>query len=360
MKKLVYKPGLLFLSAFLLLPYGLFSQHEVSKEYHEEYTAQKGMELDLNNKYGDIIVLTSESNQVVIDVKVTVKYPNKDRAEQLLSYIDVHFSEGDDVISAETIISNRFKFTGWSDERRKFTIDYNVQMPEWMDLMLANKYGNTELEDLNGHVNLSIKYGNIIASKLTRRNEKPLNHLSLSYGKGSIEEAGWLDLELRYSGKLTIENSQALLADSKYSKIELGTTSSLVAETKYDNLRIGKINNLVITTGYSDTNIELLTNKLKYEASYSGLNIDRIPSGFESVEIDSRYTGVKVGIDESASYNLNGRVSYGGLKFNEDNFEYTRRIIQNNKSEIVGIVGTDDSPTAKVWVDSSYGTIRLN
>jgi len=360
MKKSVYKPGILLLSTFLLLPLGLFAQNEVSKEFHEEYTAQKDMTLDLDNRYGDIIVLTSENDQVIIDVKVTVRYPNKDKAEQLLSYIDVQFSEGDDVISAKTVISDRFKFTGWSGDSRKFTIDYNVQMPEWLNLTLANKYGNTELDNLDGLVNINIKYGNLTASIFSRENVKPLNTLYLAYGNASIEEAGWMNIEVRYCGNMSIEKSQALVIDSKYSKHRYGTTSSIVAEAKYDNFKIENINNLVINTGYTDLNIGSLAKKFKFDGSYSGINIDRVPAGFESIEVNSRYTGVKIGIDESASYELDGKVSYGGLKFNDDNFKYSRRIVENNKTETTGIVGSDESPSSKVLVDSSYGTIRLN
>ena len=49
-------------------------------------------------------------------------------------------------------------------------------------------------------VNLDIKYGNLTAGKLTRGNIKPLNSLNLAYGKGTIDEAGWLDLTVRYVG----------------------------------------------------------------------------------------------------------------------------------------------------------------
>jgi hypothetical protein len=359
MKKSVYKPGILFLAGLLLLASGVSAQTEVSKDFHKEYTAKKGMTLDLNNRYGNIVTETSQSDQVVIDVKVTVRYPNSERAEKLLSYIDVQFSESPDRISAETVIDEKFSFTGWSGELRKFTINYNVRMPEWMDLTLKNKYGNTELDDLTGLVDLSIKYGNLTASKLTRGNEKPFSKLDLAYGKGSIEEAGWMDLVIRYCGNLTIDKSQALLLDSKYSKLIFGTVSSIVAETKYDNMRIEDINNLIMDTGYEDINIGTITKKFKFDGSYSSLNVERVPEGFESVEINSRYTGVRIGIDESASYNLEGKVSYGGLKFDEDNFKYKRRIIQNNSTEVSGTIGKDESPSSNVTVTASYGTIKL-
>jgi hypothetical protein len=186
-----------------------------------------------------------------------------------------------------------------------------------------------------------------------------MNTLSLAYGKGTIEEAGWLDATIRYCGNLTIEKSQALLLDSKYSKLQLGSTSSVVGETKYDNLRIENINNLVLDAGYADINIGTLAKKLVFEGGYGSFNVDRIPSGFESLEVDTRYMGVGLGIDENASYNLEGRVSYGGLKFNEDNFQNRRRIIENNSTEISGTVGKDESPASTVKVSSSYGTVRL-
>jgi hypothetical protein len=359
MKKSVFKAGTLLFAALFFLSAGLAAQEEVSKEYHKEYTAEKGVTLDLNNRYGDIVVQTSETDQVIIDIKVTVKYPSRERAEKLLSYIDVQFAESGSVISAKTVIDEKFSFTGWSGETRKFMINYTVKMPVWMDINLSNKYGNTELDDLSGLVNLTIKYGNLSAAKLTRGNEKPLSSLNLAYGKGSIEEAGWMDLVIRYCGNLNITKSQALLLDSKYSKLIFSTASSIVGETRYDNIRIESINNFILDTGYADVNIGLLTKKFKFDGSYSSLNVDRIPAGFELIEINARYTGVRLGIDESASYNLDGKVSYGGLKFNDENFNYKRRITENNSTEVSGIIGKDDSPAASVRVEASYGTVKL-
>lgn len=151
-----YKSGAIFLSLLFLSAAQLAAQEEVSKEFHKEYTAKQGMMLNLNNRYGDIVIQTSESDQLVINVTVTVKYPNKEKAEKLLGYIDVQFEQGENTISAKTIIDDKFNFSGWGDNRR-FSIDYDVKMPSWMDLTLLNRYGNTDLDDLSGLVQLDIK-----------------------------------------------------------------------------------------------------------------------------------------------------------------------------------------------------------
>jgi len=357
MKKLDYKTGMFFfISLFLISP--TISADEVTKEFHKEYSAGTKT-LDINNKYGDVVIESWNKDQIVIDVKVTVEMSNRDKAQSYLDKIDVQFSEGANVISAKTVLQDNFNFSGWGDSRR-FRIDYNIKMPVGTDLTLANKYGNTDIDELHGLMDLDIKYGNLTAGKLTRGNVKPLSTLNIAYGKGTIDETGWLNLTERYVGSMDISKSQAILLDSKYSKIMLGETSSIVGESKYDNIKIENIKNLVLENGYTEVNIGELTKKLTYNGSYGSFTIERIPAGFESIDVETHYMGVKLGIEEDANYKLEAKVSYGGLKYNEDNFKNHKRIVENNSSEVSGTVGKEDNPTATVNVLSSYGSVRLN
>jgi hypothetical protein len=358
MKKSDYKAGILLFIALTIVPLTLKAE-EVTKEFHKEYKAGPNTTLDINNKYGDVVIQSWENDQVVIDVKITVELPNQEKAQKLLSYLDVQFSESGNLISAKTVIDDKFSFTGWGGDSKKFSIDYNIKMPAATALTLVNKYGNTDIDELHGLVDLDIKYGNLTAGKLTRGNVKPLNNLNLAYGKGTIDEAGWLDITMRYVGSFSIEKSQALLLDSKYSKLSLGETSSIVGESKYDNIRIDKINNLVLENGYCDVKVGELTKKLTFNGSYGSFEVESIPAGFDALETDTRYLGIKLGIDESASYRLDAKLSYGGLKYNEDKFKNQKRIIENNRSELSGTIGDEDNPASSVNVNSSYGSIRL-
>jgi hypothetical protein len=357
MKKSNYKSGMFFIVSLFLIS-SVISAQEVTKEFHKEYAAGTKT-LDISNRYGDVVIENWDKDQVVIDVKVTVDMSNREKAQRFLDQIDVQFSEGADVISAKTVIDDKFNFTGWGDSR-KFRIDYNIKMPVGMDLTLSNKYGNTDIDELHGLMNLDIKYGNLTAGKLIRGNIKPLSKLVIAYGKGTINETGWLDLTERYVGNMEIGKSQAILIDSKYSKITLGEASSIVGESKYDNIRIENIKNLVLENGYTEVNIGELTKKLTYNGSYGSFSIDRVPAGFESLDVETRYMGVRLGIEESASYKLDAKVSYGGLKYNEENFKNQRRIVENNSHEVSGTVGNEENPSSRVNVQASYGTVKLN
>jgi hypothetical protein len=360
MKKSAFKTGTLLAAAIFLVSSALTAQEEVSKEYNKEYKVSANSTLELDNRYGDINVESSQTDQVVIYVKVTVRYPNKERAEKLLGYIDVEFSEEGGNIKAKTVIDDKFNFSGWGGESRKFSIDYNVKMPESLSLTLSNRYGDTDLDDLSGYVNLNIKYGNLTAARLTRGNEKPMSEINVAYGKATIDEAGWLDATVRYSGNFAINKCQALLLDSKYSSLSFGTVSSIVGESRYDGkFRIESINNLVLDQGYSNVNIGSLAKKLTLDAGYGSFNADAVTAGFESIEVDSHYASIRFAVAESASYNLDAKLSYGSLKYNEDNFRNKRRIVENNSTEVSGVVGKEESPEATVKVTASYGSVKL-
>ena len=215
MKRPVYKSGLLLITSLFLISLSLTAE-EVKKEFHKEYSADTKTTLDISNKYGDVTIQGWDKDQVVIDVKVTVDMPNREKAEKLLGYIDIQFSQSDNYISAKTVIEDKFNFSGWGFDSKKFNIEYNVKMPYTAALTLSNKYGNSEFNELRGLINLDIKYGNLTAGRMLRGNVKPLNRLTLAYGKASIDEAGWLDINARYAGNVTITKSQAHLLDSKY------------------------------------------------------------------------------------------------------------------------------------------------
>jgi hypothetical protein len=358
MKKSVYKSGMLLsFAAIFLLTFSLTAQ-EVTKEFHKEYKAGTATTLDINNKYGDVVIQSWDKDQIVIDVKVVVELSDRSRAEKLISYIDVQFNESENLISAKTIIDDKFNFSGWGVSR-KFRIDYSVKMPVSANLTLTNKYGNSDINELHGLVNLNIKYGDLMAEKLTRGNEQPLSKLILAYGKATIDEAGWLDVYVRYSHPVEITKSQALLVDSKYSKLQIGETSSVVGETHYDEWDIEKIKNLVLSVGYTDFSVGELSRKLSFQGSYGSLSVDNIPAGFESLEVDVHYMEIKLGINESANYNIDARTSYASIKFNEDKFKHEKHIVENNSTTLTGIMGSESAPTAKVKVTASYGQIRL-
>jgi len=336
------------------------SAEEVKKDFQREMVPTDNSTLKVINKFGAVVTETWDQNRIVINVTVKVEHPSADRAKKLLDMITVEFTEEGGNLTAETVFSSDFSSISWKGTNNSFSINYNIKMPARVNLDISNRYGNTVVDEVSGLAHLEVKYGDLTVGKLSRGNIKPLNSLVVAYGKATVDELGWAEINARYCGMFSVRRATALLVDSRYSKISLEEVSSLVADSKYDGYIVTNANNIVLMGGYTDLNFKKVNKKLEVETKYGNLAVERIPAGFEKITVKAGYCAVRLGIDPAACYMLEATTSYGSLKVDDANFSPDRRIQGNTSSEIAGKVGKCSNPTSQVKVTASYGSVRLN
>jgi len=356
MKRRRFSTFFLGLAILFCFYQGIYAQNELTKEFHEEFKADKNTVLTVDNKYGDVDMKDWDKSMVKIDVIVKVKHSNAEKAERLLSYIDVVFSVDGDQITAKTVIDEKFsRSSSWRDDN-DLSIDYTIQMPKDINLNLNNKYGDIFISELTGRAMIGLKYGNLKANRIYRGNVKPITEIELGYSDASIEESSWLKVIMKYS-KLNLPRTTAVVLLSKYSKLFIDECSSLVIEGKYDTYELGSLANLVANTNYSRFKIKEIKEKLDLETTYTDCSVDYVPPTFKSISIDTKYGGYRIGIDENASYELDGFAKYAKIQYPDS--ENISRITENNSMKVFGTVGDDSNPSATVNIVSKYGNVRL-
>lgn len=358
MRKQVYSI-LALIAAILLLSTTTATSQELTKDYSRSFTATSGKTVSISNRYGDVNIETWDRNEVSVEVRVTVEMTSRDRSERLIEQIEIEFFEADTAVGAKTVLGDRFSSTTRGVGTSRFSIDYTVKMPSQNNLTVLNRYGNIKMGTHPGRINIDLRYGNFYAMKLTRGNIKPVNLISISYGKASIDEANWLSAIIRYTTDFNVTNVQAMTLDSRYSKVIIDNAGSIVSDSKYDNISVREINNLVLDGAYTGVKLGTLTNSLKVNAKYGSIDATSVPAGFESISVDASYCGISLGINRSAKYRLDAKVNYASLSYCEECVDIQRRIIESNSREISGIAGSDKSPAATVNIRSSYGSVRL-
>ena len=338
---------------------------EFTKKLHKKYQVNDSTLLEIQNKFGNVHINSWDKNTVVIDVIITVKASDSEKADELLSYIDVSFSNEDNLIKAVTEIDEKFKslkskkFSIFykSINSKNFSIDYNVSMPINLKLELYNKFGDIFIDELHGKTNIILKYGYLTANNLLFDSSKPLSKISLSYSKARIKKCNWLKLVSNYS-KLYIQNSKALIVISKYSVINIEKSSSIISQAKYDAYEIGHTNNFVSTGRYTDYQIEQVNKKLDLDIKYGNCEIDFMPGNFKSIKLVSKYGNVEIGISSSASYKLNATMEYSNLEYLEKKVNL-KKIRDAQKLTINGTIGNNQKTNSKVNILSKYGNVEL-
>jgi hypothetical protein len=334
------------------------AKEEFTKNIQKEFKADDNTSLEISNKFGKINIINWDKPLIQINVKITLKHNDKAKAEQLLTMINVEFSEQGNIIKAITQINDHFGTSrGWSEsnENKDFHIDYQVSIPKKIALKLSNRYGDIFVNEIEGLINVDLKYGNLNMNKLSRGDIKPYNNVSLAYGNANIEQCNWLNLNLSY-GKINFQTCRTLIVISKYSKINMEKANIIAGESAYDGYVVKSLNNFVITGKYSDYKIGQISNKIDVDSKYSNFQVDQVLPTFESININNSYGKISLGIDPSASYELSAFVKYASINFPDNG--HISHIKQNNQTTVSGMVGNQKT-NSKVTINSSYGGINL-
>jgi len=350
MKMQMFKPKSLLLSSLLIAAvYFSLAAQDARKEYHETYPVTRGVTLDADISYSDVEVVTWDRNEVDILAVVEVDASSKSRADEALEKVNIIIGKSGNTISLETDLDN-----GWS-RNVKTKIHITVKSPDFLNLTMENAYGDLFIQELSGLVMLDLQYSNLQAGKLSRGNEKPYNSVDLAYSDGTIEEAGWLDLEIAYS-EVEINSSKMLFMESKYSKLMGAKAGGIVTEGAYDKYYIDEIDSFVAELKYSGIRFEQLNKNLNVEAAYTNTNISNISRNFDELEVSLAYGNFTAGVEQGASYRIDGEARYGNIKISND--DSLSRSKETTTVRVWGTVG--NSPKGNMKLITKYGNIEIN
>lgn len=320
---------------------------EKTKEYNESWPVASVSSLDITNRFGEIRINNEGGSEVTIDVIITVEAANEQRTNDLLNKIDVLFRKDGSTVIAQTKIGNDFK------SQKNFSIDYVVNVPSDKNLKIVNKYGNTVIGKLTANGDFNIKYGDFTAYELDTPKEGSLV-LDLSYGDGNIGSASFMDAKISYS-PITIEAVKKLTIESRYSTINVAEAGDIKSASRFDKYSCDSVSTLTADTKYTHIAIAKLEKKLKIEAGYGSIRVDKVSSDFESIDITNSYGQISLGLDD-ANYSVDASCNYCGILYPEDEFSGDK-VNENNARMLKGIIRSGEG--GKVTVRSSYGEIKL-
>ncbi|MCC8020344.1 MAG: DUF4097 domain-containing protein [Rikenellaceae bacterium] len=342
MRKIFFTPLLLLFCA--LTAHGAELEKTLNHRF-DRATAAGTMSIDAS--YSDINVIQWNRAYAEVTVTVTAKARNTQNAQRMLDAIDVLFSETGNSASARTDIRNT------SSRNDSYEIRFDVSIPAGMKFEVDCKYGNVRLDDHDGDLDATLKYGNLVTGHLASSD----NLIDVKYGNVTVSDAQDVQLTLGY-GNFSGGTIEALDADTKYSNIRADYVGTLyLSGSRYDKYEIGEAVTVDAPSGSSDMRIRKLYKSIRLSgAKYGNVVIDRVEAGFESIEITASYSNVKIKFaDPSFDYEL--KAKYGRLSLSDMEATTRRQITDHSYSEMVGTAGSG-GPT--VEVTASYGNVQLS
>ncbi len=156
----------LALSCFLTI-FSVFSgraaNYIASREIKDSCVIHKGYIINISSKKANVIVHGWDKPLVSIKIRISFENADSKTAERELGYAKYNIlktAEGVNVNNYFSLPSNINKITS------TVRVDYIIYMPNQLNIIINNDYGNCELHNLKAFINLNNKYGSIELSNI--------------------------------------------------------------------------------------------------------------------------------------------------------------------------------------------------
>lgn len=311
MKTSNYRFLLSLAAIFLVWQSGFSSDQEVelSKRYSMSYQLSDGAQIDLVNKYGDIIVNTWNKDSVRFDIRITAYGKNDEAVEKLIERVSFDHTSSGKFMKFSTVFdrqSGSFK-EFWNSlgdyskvliNKNNLHIDYDVYLPKSASLYLENKFGDIFINEFTGRCKVSLSQGDIKAGKITGA-----FNLDLRFGNGSLQDIrnGYLNLQI---AEVLINKAQKLDISSSSSTIRISEVSQLRIDSRNDKYRIKNVGSLNGESTFSNIEISSLTSELVSNTNFSDLLIEDFAEQGKMINLNGKSTDVNIWLRSNNAYNV--------------------------------------------------------
>lgn len=349
-----------YIVLLLLVPAIVFAnddkKHEKTKTISKKFNVNSNATVYIKNKYGNLNVTTWDKNGVEIDVKITVKGNDLDRVNDKLDAIKVNFEASENLVEARTLIektNSSWSFWGKSNNIN-YKINYYVKMPVTNNADFHNKYGNIDLDVIEGKTNIDCDYGSIEIDKLLNTS----NTIVIDYcGNSNIQYMKSGSLNADYS-KITVNESEKLKVNADYTGVKLGKVNEVNFNCDYGSITIDDADYIDGNSDYAGMRIGTVRRNLTINTDYGGLKVKNLEKGFENVSINGNYAGIKIGTSSDNNFKYTVNLSYSSFKYPEDYVENYKAVRKTTKKYYEGTFGKGNS-NSKVNIQSDYGGVSF-
>ena len=349
-----------FLLFLLLIPVvatatenkGKYTKTKVLKK---EYVVTANANLNVVNKYGNITIVTGDTNTIEIEVNITTNGDNEEKVQDRLNQITVDFSGNSRSVSAKTSIGNSSNSWSLWGKKNSITmeINYTIKMPVTNHVDLTNDYGGITLDRLEGSAKINCDYGKINIGELLNST----NSINMDYNsKSNIDYLKDGSINADYS-TLHVEKAGRINLNADYSHLSFGMVVNLDYNCDYGDIKIEECGNITGNNDYMQTAIGKLNGSAVFDVDYGSIKIGSTSENFKKIDIASSYTNIKIGVNPASKFNITANLGYGNLKYG-DGFTFNKEIVKTSSKYYEGYFNAPNT-NSTVTLKTSYGNIAL-
>ena len=326
------------------------SKREFKKSVRYEFNIDQNTLLEIVNRNGNIVIENTDDDHVTIEATITGRGDSDSEAEKVCTRIDLSAVMVNNKITVGAEVPQSLKYDD-------FDLSYAIVMPAYTNINLSNKYGNVVADCLQGKTTLKVSYGSL---KIKRLDDKTGGFpvVELAYSRESeISEMNIGGINVSYPG-ITVDHGQAVAVSSKYSKLMLGEVASMAIESAYDNISIANAEKIDLSTRYTKVNVGFLKQMASIDIEYGSISIGGVGHNFKNIGVNAKYTDTDIDLVGMRNYSFDLKTKYGNITTPNRNLVYQEQALHDGYKTAKGRSGNANEG-GKITVSAKYGNIKV-
>ena len=336
----------IILIIILFLPWLTLEAQEFTKTYQGKYDVDKGANLLIKNKFGDIKCIAWDESSVSIVVTVKVDASSQEKADRVFDKIDVELNGARTQVEGTTEVG--------SINNADFSINYDIRMPGWINVDLNNQFGDIYIDEIEGLARIRLEYGAMEANAFNG----PQTDLMVKF---SDAEAGYIKdgvLNIEYS-EWKSEGAENFRVFSRFSEVTLEKVANLNLDSQYDEINVESSGAVISVSRFSELGFGRINGDFDFDIEYGELDVEYISAAFKMGKVRNTFAGASLTFDPKASLNLNAEVQFGDLDYpkaismNHETIGYTTEIYK-------GKLGMASDTPSQLVINSKNADASIN
>ena len=366
MRKLLYNIWFCSVLCFPVLELMSQDASQLTKTITEQYTVSSGDNVEVKNKYGQVIVNTWPDNKVQLKVTITAYGKSQSAAEKIINRVGFDFNQVNNYVILETVLDRKsgifrellnnigdYSKTLLSKDR--LDVDYELYVPETAILKIDNKFGDVFLGDLKNDCKVEISNGNLKASDLSG-----FADIGISFGNAYFNTIERGDFTLKVAD-VEIEDANILNINSSSSDVTIRKVAKARINSRNDKIKITQIGHFSGRSSFSKIEVNELLNLTDLDMNYGRLAVAEINDGFTRIQLTGKSTDFNLSFASLSYFNasltarkdklvLPTKISDVDIDYLEDN---------DNLVSVNGTIGNKKDNPSSVNIDAQKGDLKV-
>jgi len=178
------------------------SDIDIEKNYSKSYKLNATDLVEIENRFGSIVVSVWDRDEVKIDATITASARSERRAQEILDDLEiVDRRRGNDVSFVTKVGRGGNVQSKGKAKEIGFDVEMRVYIPATQPLDITMEFGDVQIPDYRGELEIVCKFGKLYAGELDR-----LKSLEVEFGGSDIERVHDAEISSKFS-HLTIEQA---------------------------------------------------------------------------------------------------------------------------------------------------------